>query len=321
MYACIDLGSNSFHLLIARWQDDRSEIVERFSNLVQLGEGVSLTGNISPAAFARGLECLKEFSEALTRHSVCKYWALGTNALRTADNAPEFIAEAAKLGVEISIISGLQEAVLVYSGVQSGLPRQDVTRLVVDIGGGSTEVIVGRQERRLVTHSLAVGCVAWRDRYFSELAGSPAGIERQLETAVKAAFDVFSAVREEVRSHPWSEVYASSGTAKMLAMVGQSCGYGGGDISRSMLHYMKQDVVACAGEPELLLPGLKDRRRDLLLPGWAVMTGLMQALDIERINFSATALREGMLDFMMHKGSDTSLLERELLPEVSQTGL
>ena len=321
MYACIDLGSNSFHLLIARWQDDRSEIVERFSNLVQLGEGVSLTGRISPAAFARGLACLLEFSEALTRHSVCKYWALGTNALRTADNAPEFIAEAAKLGVEISIISGLQEAVLVYSGVQSGLPRQDVIRLVADIGGGSTEIIVGRQERRLVTRSMAVGCVDWRDSYFSELAGSPAAIECQLDTAVKAAVDVFSAIREEVRSHSWSEVYASSGTAKMLALVGQACGYGGGDISRSMLQYMKRDVIACAAEPEVLLPGLKDRRKDLLLPGWAVMTGLMQALDIERIAFSPTALREGMLDFMMHKGNDTSLLERELLPEVSQTGL
>src|SRR5690606_17878465 len=156
---------------------------------------------------------------------------------------------------------------------------------------------------------------------FSELAGSPAAIERQLDVAVKAAVDVFSAIREEVRSHSWSEVYASSGTAKMLALVGQACGYGGGDISRSMLQYMKQDVIACAGEPELLLPGLKDRRKDLLLPGWAVMTGLMQALDIERIAFSPTALREGMLDFMMHKGNDTSLLERELLREVSQTGL
>lgn len=326
MYACIDLGSNSFHLLIARWQDDRSEIVERFSNLVQLGEGVSLTGEISPAAFARGLECLQEFSEALTRHSVCRYWALGTNALRMAHNAPQFISEAAKLGLEISIISGLQEAVLVYSGVLSGLPRSDATRLVVDIGGGSTEVIVGRQERRLVTHSLPVGCVSWRDRYFNKIAGSleeigRMEIERQLDVAVEAAFEVFAQIRDQVSSYPWSEVYASSGTAKMLAMVGQECGYGDGNISRSMLQYMKRDVVACARDPEALLPGLKDRRKDLLLPGWAVMTGLMRAFDIEHITFSATALREGMLDFMMHKGNDASLLERELLPDMSQTGL
>ena len=321
MYACIDLGSNSFHLLIARWQDERSELVERFSNLVQLGEGVSLTGEISPAAFARGLECLQEFSEALNRHSVSKYWALGTNALRMASNAPQFIAEASKLGIEISVISGLQEAVLVYSGVLSGLPASDALRLVVDIGGGSTEVIVGRQRQRLVTCSLPVGCVTWRDRHFSALPASPVEIEKQLDGAVKAAFDVFSDIRERVRSHLWSEVYASSGTAKMLALVGQACGYGGGDISKSMLSYMKRDVVACAHEPELLLPGLKDRRKDLLLPGWAVMSGLMQAFDIERINFSPTALREGMLDFMMHKGSDTSLLEKELLPEVIHTGL
>src|SRR5690606_37494694 len=108
----------------------------------------------------------------------------------------------------------------------SGLPRSDATRLVVDIGGGSTQVIVGRQERRLVTNSLPVGCVSWRDRYFSQIAESPAEIERQLDGAVKAAFDVFAGVREQVRRHPWSEVYASSATAKMLALVGQACGYG-----------------------------------------------------------------------------------------------
>src|SRR5690606_16480011 len=142
-----------------------------------------------------------------------------------------------------------------------------------------------------------------------------------LEDAVKAAFDVFSEVRAEIGSHPWSEAYASSGTAKMLAMVGQECGYGGGDITRSMLQYMKRDVISCADDPGMLLPGLKDRRKDLLLPGWAVMTGLMQAFDVEQITFSATALREGMLDFMMHKGNDASLLEKELLPEVIQTGL
>src|SRR5690606_4614800 len=121
MYACIDLGSNSFHLLIAEWQDEQSQIVERFSHIVQLGEGVALTGEISPAAFARGLQSLREFCEVMSRYPIQQYWALGTNALRLARNAPDFIAAARELGIEVSVISGVQEAILVYLGVLSNL--------------------------------------------------------------------------------------------------------------------------------------------------------------------------------------------------------
>lgn len=321
MYACIDLGSNSFHLLIAEWQDGRSQIVERFSNIVQLGEGVALTGEISPAAFERGIACLQEFVDVMSRYPIRQYWALGTNALRLSRNAPQFLAQARALGLDVSVISGVQEAILVYLGVQSGLPRTEDVRFVVDIGGGSTEVIIGRQDTRLVTCSLPVGCVSWRDRFFFPAARSPSELVSTLDDAVAQAQAVFASIRAQCDEHPWAEALASSGTAKMLAAICQMRGFPEGQISLQALAGLRADVLACAADPQCLLPGLKDRRKDLLMPGWAVLMGLMKAYEIEVIQFSPTALREGMLHFMMQKGPDVSQLDRENLPQVTQTPL
>jgi len=322
MYACIDLGSNSFHLLIAEWQDEKSQIVERFSNIVQLGEGVAVRGEISHSAFERGLVCLQEFKDVMSKYPIQQYWALGTNALRVANNAADFIAAAREIGIDISVISGIQEAILVYMGVLSNLPKSDDTRLVVDIGGGSTEIIIGQQDKRFVTKSLPIGCVSWRDRYFQDLENaSVAQLEHALDEATDAASAVFKAVQDRFEQYPWVDAFASSGTAKMLAMICQYRGYREGNISLLALEAMKQDVLLCAADPEMLLPGLRDKRKDLLMPGWAVLVGLMRACSLHRIAFSTTALREGMLDFMMHNGTDTSILGRDTLPDVTQTEL
>jgi exopolyphosphatase/guanosine-5'-triphosphate,3'-diphosphate pyrophosphatase len=309
MYACIDLGSNSFHLLIARWQDGRSEIVERFSHIVQLGEGVTLSGQISAAAFSRGIDSLREFVDVMSRYPIRQYWALGTNALRLARNAPEFLAAARELGLEVSVISGLQEAVLVYLGVMSGLPQTDEVRLVADIGGGSTEVIIGRQGARLVTRSLPIGCVSWRDRFFAPLADKPSLQSQILDDAVAEARKVFQGISADCLLHPWESAYASSGTAKMLAAILQMRGLPAGKITRHSLQALRADVLACAADPSALLPGLKDRRKDLLMPGWAVLMGMLEAFEIESIQFSPTALREGMLHFMIQNCPDTSRLD------------
>ena len=322
MYACIDLGSNSFHLLIAEWQDEKSQIVERFSHIVQLGEGVTVSGEISPEAFTRGINSLKEFKEVMSRYPIEQYWALGTNALRLAKNAPQFIQSASAIGIDISVISGVQEAILVYMGVLSGLPKTDETRLVVDIGGGSTEIIIGQQQKRFVTKSLAIGCVSWRDTYFQQVQSlSAEQLEHVLDEATEAAASTFATVRDSFEKYPWQEAFASSGTAKMLAHICHFRGYQEGKIDLLALEAMKQDVLICAADPEALLLGLKDRRKDLLMPGWAILVGLMRACSLPSISFSPTALREGMLDFMMHNGADTSILGKDTLPEVTQTEL
>lgn len=317
MYACIDLGSNSFHLLIGEWQDGRVLIIERCSEKVQLGEGVLSSGRISESAFQRGLECLRRFEVLIARHAVTRYWALGTNTFRIASNATEFIAAAADIGLEISIISGVQEAVLIYAGVISDLPRNDDKRFVIDIGGGSTELIVGAGDQRLITHSLPVGCVSWRDRYFEEQGTADfALLDQKLTHAAHAARSIFQSVAPGVNHYDWTAAYASSGTAKMLAAICHEHGGQAGEVRLDILRRLRGTVletVACERE----LPGLKEKRRDLLLSGYAVMEGLMEALSCDSITFSATALREGMLEFIVSNGDDAYALDPSKLPEIT----
>jgi exopolyphosphatase / guanosine-5'-triphosphate,3'-diphosphate pyrophosphatase len=301
MYACIDLGSNSFHLLIAHWHDGEHDIVERFSEKVQLGEGLAATGSISPAAMMRGLNCLATFKHALARYPIRHCWAVGTNALRAANNAALFLAEAKKLGFTIDVVSGYEEAALVYAGVLSALPVQDIPRLVIDIGGGSTELIVGHGPRRLQTHSMDIGCISWRDLWFQDMPSDLRKLEAQLDLATEAALRIFDKVSRNLMENPWQEVFASSGTAKMLSGVCRQCGLydGSNGVSLATLLALKPDVIRTALEPDFVLPGLKNSRRELVLPGWAVLTGFMQALSVQELTFSPAALREGMLSYLV----------------------
>lgn len=318
MYACIDLGSNSFHILIGEWIDGRIEIVERSSDLVQLGEDVRKTGSISPAAFKRGLDCLQHFKTLMDQYPLQQYWALGTNTFRVTDNAEEFIQAARDIGIEISPISGVQEAVLIYAGVITSLPVSEDHRLVIDIGGGSTEIIIGHKHSRLLTESMAIGSVAWRDKFFSTKSSDPLLLEAQLDAATAASKSVFDGISPGVSKAGWHEAYASSGTVKMLASICQAHGFGKEEIGLAALLSLRPQIIAAiAGDADL--PGLKARRRELLLPGLAVLVGLMQSYTVDRINFSATALREGMLDFMVKNKKTLAAMQNSELPEVSLT--
>jgi len=314
MYACIDLGSNSFHLLIGEWVDGRIQIVERCSEKVQLGESVRASGIISDAAFQRGISCLTQFKSLMNQYPLERYWALGTNTFRVTRNANKFLESAAKTGIDISIISGVQEAVLIYAGVITELPVEDAHRLVIDIGGGSTEIIVGRKHRRLLTESMAIGSVAWRDRFFEQSFSTKIGLEQQLDVAVDAARQVFDTVAPGVAKAGWAEAYASSGTVKMLASI---CAFDGhiDHIELSALQKIKPKIMASILDG-VELGGLKERRRDLLLAGWSILVGLMQAYKIDSITFSATALREGMLDFMVKNKKTLGAMEKSGLPDV-----
>ena len=318
MYACIDLGSNSFHILIGEWVEGRIEIVERCSDSVQLGEDVRKTGSISPEAFKRGLDCLKHFKTLMDQYPLEQYWALGTNTFRVTDNSIDFIQLASEIGIEISTISGVQEAVLIYAGVITSLPESDQHRLVIDIGGGSTEVVIGHRHSRLLTESMAIGSVAWRDKFFPQHSADTALLETQLNEAAEAALAVFAGIGPGVRKAGWQEAYASSGTVKMLAAICQSHGYSKGKIELDALIALKSKIIKAISEGGEL-GGLKERRRDLLLPGWAVLVGLMQAYSVDCINFSATALREGMLDFMVKNKKTLAVMQNSELPDVSLT--
>ena len=313
LQACIDLGSNSFHLLIAQWAPERIEVVERCSERVQLGEGVRASGAISPAAFERGLECLKRFDEILSRYPIERYWALGTNTFRVAGNAQEFIKAADSLGIHISPITGTQEAVLIYAGVLSGLPKNHARRLVIDIGGGSTEVVVGHGSGQLLTESLAIGSVAWRDTYFCRAYSTEQSLAAAMDTALADARTLFSKVAPAVKLAGWDEAFAASGTIKMLASICEAHGFAAGQVSQEALLTLREAFAdhALSGAE---LAGLKERRKDLLLAGWSVLLGVMQAYSIETITFSATALREGMLEFMMRNQQALRIMDNEAMP-------
>ena len=316
MHACIDLGSNSFHLLIGEWKKGRISIVERLSEKVQLGENVGSTGNISQQAYQRGMASLHRFKLLMRQYPIKNYWALGTNTFRNAQNSSEFIKAAQKIGIEIAIITGVQEAILVYAGVISALPTSESRRLVLDVGGGSTEVIVGAGHERLITDSLPVGSVAWRDRFFQVPSFSRMHLLSQMDRGAEEACRLYENIAPSVRRANWNDTYASSGTIKMLASICEEHGFGQKQISLEALKQLKDkmaDFVTSGRE----LPGLKERRRDLLLPGWCIVTGLMQAYDISMLNFSGTALREGMLDFLVKNKKTIETLQSGNLPEVS----
>ena len=318
MYACIDLGSNSFHILIGKWIDGRIEIVERSSDSVQLGADVRKTGSISPAAYKRGLDCLQHFKILMDEYPLEQYWALGTNTFRVTDNAQNFIQAARDIGIEISPISGVQEAVLIYAGVITSLPASDNHRLVIDIGGGSTEIIIGHKHNLLLTQSMAIGSVAWRDKFFSPKTSDRLFLKMQLDAATAASKAVFDGISIGVRKAGWEEAYASSGTVKMLAAICQAHGFEKGEIELAALQILKPQIItAISGGGDL--PGLKERRRELLLPGLAVLVGFMQSYTVDRINFSAAALREGMLDFMVKNKKTLAIIQNSQLPDVSLT--
>ncbi len=316
MLGCIDLGSNSFHLLIAKPSGGGYKIVERLSEKVQLGENLGVTGNITSQSFERGLACLDRFKLLMRQYPLQRYWALGTNAFRTANNANDFIRSAKTVGIDISIISGLQEAALIYTGVLTGLPKSKAHRLVFDIGGGSTEVVVGRNHNRLLTESLPIGSVVWRDRFFSGGVYGKSELASQMSEGSEEAFKVFSGIASTAVSVGWEEAYASSGTVKMLAHICEGYGCEERQVELGTLLRYKQEMVdsICSGQE---LAGLKERRRDLMLPGWCIMVGLMKAYGIEKIQFSPAALREGMLDLMLKDGQNLQIMESSDLPEVS----
>ena len=316
MYACIDLGSNSFHILVGEWKKGRITVVERLSEKVQLGENVASSGNISQQAYQRGMACLHRFKLLMRQYPIKNYWALGTNTFRQANNSKEFIKAAQKIGIDIAVITGVQEAVLVYAGVVSALPVSDSHRLVIDVGGGSTEVVVGRQHERILTESLAVGSVAWRDKFFQKASFSRSQLLLQMDRGAEEAATLFDGVAPGVRRATWDQVYASSGTMKMLASICEEHGFGKKQISLEALKQLKEkmaDYVTTGKE----LPGLKERRRELLLPGWCIARGLMHAFEVTEINFSATALREGMFDFLVKNKKTVKILQSGNLPRVS----
>ena len=290
--AVVDMGSNSFRLEVGRVEGDQIYRLDTWRETLRLGAGLDDKGNLTPEARRAALACLARFAERLRGLSPAAVRAVATNTLRIARNAGTFLPQAERtLGFPIDVITGHEEARLIYVGVAHVLPASPEPRLVIDIGGGSTEFIIGRGPAPERLESLKVGCVGMTKRFFGDGTLS-AHAFAAADTHARA--EVEAIAREFNREH-WREAYASSGTALALAEILEQNGLSAGGITPDGLARLRKRMIGAGHVRRLRLAALKAERAPVLAGGLAVMAAALAELDVARINPVGGALRLGVL--------------------------
>jgi len=292
MLAVVDMGSNSFRLEVGRVEGNQIYRLDTVREPLRLGAGIDEKGNLTPLAQRETLACLARFGERLRGFDPANVRAVATNTFRVAKNAAKFLPKAqAALGFPIDVIAGHEEARLIYVGVAHLLPPGEAPRLVVDIGGGSTEFIIGRGMQPDRLESLKLGCVTMTARFFAD---GRIGKGALLKAETYAQVEVEAIAREFSRGH-WKDAYASSGTALALADICEQNGWSEQGITPDGLARLRKRMLAAGEASDLNLAGLKDERKPVLAGGFAVMAAAMQELQIPRILPVGGALRLGVL--------------------------
>jgi exopolyphosphatase/guanosine-5'-triphosphate,3'-diphosphate pyrophosphatase len=290
--AAVDLGSNSFHLQVGRVVDGQIYPLDSLREVVRLGGGLTSEKRIDRVTQARALEALGRIGERLRGMPRNAVRAVGTNTLRVAKNAPQFLRDArAALGFPIEVIAGREEARLIYLGVASTMPPAPHKRLVLDIGGGSTEFIIGRALEPLLTESLYMGCVSYSLAYFADGA-----IDKQrMKKAELAARQELSGMVGEYRSAGWEQAVASSGTARALEEILRENGYAEEGLTREGLERLRSQLIKHERADPARIAGLRANRVPVLPGGLAIMLAAFSELGIEKASVSEGALRHGVL--------------------------
>ena len=293
MLAAIDLGSNSFHMVVAKMVNDQIQIVDQYKEMVRLGGGLDKRQRITTKARKTALECLKRFGQRVSGFPEENVRIVGTNTLRKAKNAAQFIHAAEEaVGYPVEVISGREEARLIYLGVAHFLPSTPGNRLVVDIGGGSTEVIIGHHFQTLQRESLHMGCVSMTQRFFSDGKISRANWNK----AVTHAMLELRPLLKVYRDLGWDLAVGASGTLKSVAQVQEAMGWSEhGLITRAGMKKLKNAILKFDAVNALSLNGLSERRQPVFVGGAAIVQALFDAFDLETMQPSRGALREGVL--------------------------
>jgi len=290
--AVVDMGSNSFRLEIGRVEGSQIFPLDTWRETLRMGAGLDARGRLTPDAQRRAIACLARFAERLRGLHPSSVRAIATNAFRVASNAGPFLRKAeATLGFPIDVISGQEEARLIYAGVAHVLPTSDEPRLVIDIGGGSTEFIVGRGLVPAMLDSLPIGCVTMTQRFFPNAKLSATAF-RRAETTANAEIEAIAGAFS--REH-WTHGYASSGTALALAEILEQNGLSDGGITHEGLARLRRYMIDAGDIRRLDLIALKPQRAPVLAGGLAIMTAAMEQLDAERIEPIGGAMRLGAL--------------------------
>lgn len=289
--AAIDLGSNSFHMIIAKWDNDQLVVLDRLRDPVRMGWGLGSDGSLSEDARIRALNCLEKFGERLREYPSRSVRIVGTKTLRSISDSSQFLADAQqRLGHPVEIISGDEEARLIYLGVAHCIAPKDGKRLVMDIGGGSTEIIIGEGMSPLIKESLNMGCVAITKRFFLDGKVN----DKNANKAFIACMQELTPVAEEFIQQGWSQVLGASGTIKAVAKVCAAAGWSNGIVRLMDLEKIVR-LYCQHGSTDLKIPGLSEDRQPVFLGGVIVLKALFESLQIAEMMAADWALREGLL--------------------------
>lgn len=290
-FAAIDLGSNSFHMIVARIVNGSIQVLSRLKRRVRLADGLDENLVLNQEAIDRGVACLALFAKRLQGFSPENVKVVGTYTLRRAINNQEFLDQAKQVfPYPISIISGQEEARLIYSGVSHTQPETG-RKLVVDIGGGSTEITIGDDFTPIRAESRHMGCVSFANRFFPN-----GGLDAErFDNAYQLAMEKIEDLMWEYKELGWEYALGSSGTIKTVHQVLIANGYRDGLITEARLQKIIDLCLAFKSLNEIRIRGLSDERADVLVPGLAILLALFHTFRIEVLRYSNGALREGVM--------------------------
>ena len=300
LLAAVDLGSNSFHMVVSQYLLGQLRVVDRLREQVRLAEGLDGRGNLSAEVRQRAFECLSRFGQRIRHIPPRQVRAIATNTVRRLASPQSFLMPAeSALGHAIEVVAGREEARLIYLGVAHAQPsRPDELRLVIDIGGGSTECIIGSGFDAIERESLQLGCVATTMRFFGD--GKLSGKRwREALTEVTAEFQQFASA---YRALGWDDAIGASGTNKAIGDVCAAMKLTKGAVTAEALPQVRDRLLQAKRIDAIDLPGLSDDRRPIIAGGLLVLEAAFDALGLQRLMISKAAMREGVLYDMLGRG-------------------
>lgn len=294
--AAVDLGSNSFRLELGHQTPSGFVRDTYIKETIRLGGALDARGQLSEQSMHAGWACLERFGQSLKDYLPDEVRAVATQTLREAGNSQTFLARGQDcLGFPIEVISGQEEAQLIYGGVAAALAKPLERRLVIDIGGRSTEIIIGQGDKPLWLRSLALGSVACSQLYFAE-GNFTAQAFKQAESAAKALFDaqLASSVRPD-----WDVAYGAAGTVNAVAEVLTASQWDAKRITRQAVNWLYDELLAAGSADKLTLPGLRADRKPVIGGGLSLLRAFMDALGIDVLIHTNAGLRHGLLQSML----------------------
>jgi exopolyphosphatase/guanosine-5'-triphosphate,3'-diphosphate pyrophosphatase len=305
--AAVDLGSNSFHMVVARYTHGQLVILDRLREMVRLGAGLESDGRLNKDVASRAIACLERFGQRLRDMRPDSVRVVGTNALRRARRAEAFIERASEaLGHPIEIVSGIEEARLIYSGVAHTSPAGPGRRLVCDIGGGSTEIVIGEGLEPLELESLQTGCVRISEEFFADGRLS----QKRMQRARVAARQAIEPYQAAFRRRGWDEAVGSSGTVRAIGDSIRELDPAAMDIGADGLERVIRELSEIEHIRDLKLNALTDDRKLSFAGGVAILAEVFEQLGIESMKVADGAMREGLLYDLLGRYTDEDARER-----------